>query len=487
MNKWYKIGILICLLAGAGACKRFLEVKPLDTLSGKDFWKTKQDAESAINGAYGILLNKFTSSVLYNTGDFRAGNWNWFGKSNLRALGQNQMLNTGNGDGAENPRNWKEFYQAIALANLCIDRIPGIEDPNFGSRDKKALTAEARFIRAFTYFYIVRLYGDVPLQIDAYSTKLLPREKMLTVLDFCLKDLEACKEDLPIAYDDPTNRAVRGTKGGALALMAHINMWAAGFDKANEHKYWEQTAALGKEIMDLNVYKLLPYTKETFQAIFKGRSEEGIFELSLDANYGGKFHSLICQWTLHEPYIHDKIGGRSEITPMIRHLDRIYPRGETDKRLELWFYNAYNTDQTPMFLKFSAITDPESRDYDANLIFFRYADIILLRAEALAYLNKPAESIEMLNLVRDRAGAKYYTGSGGKALQDAVFLEREKEMMGEGHLWYDLIRTGRIMDKNVTENSLTQQQMDMGAWTWPISSDAVKNNPLVTRNQYWIQ
>ncbi|MBS0031557.1 RagB/SusD family nutrient uptake outer membrane protein [Chitinophaga sp. 22321] len=487
MRKWYKIGIIICLLAGAGACKKFLEVKPLDTLSGKDFWKTKQDAQSAINGAYVILLNKFTRSILYNAGDFRPGNWNWFGKDNLRKLGQNLMLNTGGGDGADNPQDWKEFYQAIALANLCIDRIPGIEDPNFGNREKKALVAEARFLRAFIYFYIARMYGDVPLQTDPYDTKLMPREKMLTVLDFCLKDLETSKDDLPLSYDDPTNRAVRGTQGAALALMAHINMWAAGFDKANEQKYWTQTAALGKAVMDLNVYKLLPYTKETFLTIFKGRSEEGIFELSLDANYGGKFHSLICQWTLHEPYIHDNIGGRSEITPMIRHLDRIYPRGESDKRLELWFYNPYNTDQTPMFLKFSAITDPSSRDYDANLIFFRYADIILLRAEALAYLNQNVESIKMLNLVRDRAGAKLYVGGGGKPLQDAVFLEREKEMMGEGHLWYDLIRTGRISDKNALENSLTPEQMERGAWTWPISGDAVKNNPLVTRNAYWIQ
>lgn len=487
MNKWYKIGLLICLLAIVGACKKFLEVKPLDTLSGKDFWKTQRDAESAINGAYGILLTKFTRGILYNAGDFRAGNWNWFGKNNLRMLGLNQMLATGGGDGADNAQDWGEFYQAIALSNLCIDRISGVQDPNFSGRDKKALTAEAHFIRAFTYFYMVRLYGDVPLQTNAYDTKLQPREKMLTVLDFCLKDLEAIKEDLPLSYDDPTNRAVRGTKGGALALMAHINMWAAGFDKPNEKKYWTQTAALVKELMDLNVYKLLPYTKETFQAIFKGRSEEGIFELSLDANYGGKFHSLICQWTLHEPYIHDKIGGKSEITPMIRHLDRIYPRGEYDKRLELWFYNPYSTDQTPMFLKYSAITDPETRDYDANLIFFRYADVILLRAEALAYLNETGESIKMLNLVRDRASAKLYNGGGGKALQDAVFLEREKELMGEGHLWYDLVRTGRITDKNVTENSLTQQQLDMGAWTWPISNSAVTNNPLITRNQYWIQ
>jgi len=242
--------------------------------------------------------------------------------------------------------------------------------------------------------------------------------------------------------------------------------------------------------MDLHEYKLLPYTKETFQTIFKGRSEEGIFELSLDANYGGAFHYLICQWTLHDPIIRDGLNGNSEITPMVRHLDRVYPRGESDRRLELWFDDPYASkgEKKPMFLKFSAITNPITRDYDANFILFRYADVILLRAEALANLgNRNAEAIAMLNLVRDRAGAKLYAGGGGEPLKTAIFYEREKELMGEGHLWYDLIRTGRIGDRTLTENPLTPDLMEKGAWTWPIATSAVNNNPLVTRNQYWIQ
>lgn len=489
MKQWYKIGILFCLLLGAGSCKKFLEVKPLDTLSGKDFWKTKGDATKAVNGAYASLLEKFTKSALYNVGDFRAGNWNWFNKNGFRFLATNRLLSATD-DNMNDIPDWGTFYKAIATANLCIDRIPGIEDPNFSSKDKKALVAEARFIRAFTYFYMVRLYGDVPLQTDAYDISLKPREKMLTVLDFCLKDLAGCKDDMIISYDDPTNKAVRGTKGAVLALMAHINMWSAGFDKANQQKYWSQTDVLIKELMDLHEYKLVEYTKQNFQTIFKGRSEEGIFELSLNANYGGSFHFLICQWTLHAPIIQDGLNGNSEITPIVKHLDRIYPRGESDKRLDLWFDDPYAATgiQKPMFLKFSAITNPISRDYDANFIFFRYADVLLLRAEALANLGtQNDEAIKMLNLVRDRAGAKVYTGGGGSPLQDAIFYEREKEMMGEGHLWYDLIRTGRIGNMNLTENPLTPELMAKGAWTWPISSSAINNNPLIVSNQYWIQ
>ncbi|NSL87881.1 RagB/SusD family nutrient uptake outer membrane protein [Chitinophaga solisilvae] len=499
MKRWKHICWLLLLITAAAACKKFLEVKPLDTLSGKDFWRTRDDAEKAINGAYGLLLDKFLDGTLYNEGDFRPGNWNWFNKRNLAAIGKNDLLNGGAlcwdcGDGSGRTVDWSQFYRAIAAANLCADRIPKIEHPDFGSQQKKALAAEARFLRAFIYFYMVRLYGDVPLQLDPYDRQIKPREKMENVLLTLLADLDACKDDLPLAYDDPTFRAVRATKGGALTLMAHMNMWLAGFDKANQRKYWQDAASLGKAVIALGVYQLLPYTKETFKNIFKGRSEEGIFELSLDANYGVQFHSLICQWTLHEPIIHSSgnlYGGYgSEITPIKKHLDRIYPQGEQDKRFELWFDDPYCTlnPQSAMFLKFSAVTNPSTRDYDANFIFFRYADLLLLTAEAMANLGtQNNEAIALLNKVRERAGARLYAGSGGKPLQDAIFTEREKEMMGEGHLWYDLVRTGRITDRNQCENYFTPEQLARRAWTWPIYSGAVKNNPLITQNEYWIQ
>lgn len=489
----YKIGLLICLLAFGVSCKKFLTVKPLDTLSGNEFWQNKDDALKGINGSYRMLLDKFLESTLYNAGDFRAGWWDWWGKRNLAAMGRNDLLggdlNAADASGA--PKNWTLFYKSIAAANLCIDRIPGIEDAAFSATDRAALVAEAKFIRSFTYFFMVRLYGDVPLQMDPYDTRMKARTPMLAVLDTCLRDLSGSWKDLPLNYEDPTYRAVRATQGGALTLMAHIYMWKAGFDEAHKREYWQQAANLGKQVMDLGVYQLLPYERETFQTIFKGRSEEGIFELSLDINYGSQFHSLIAQWVLHEPIIHssgDLYGGfGSEITPKRVFLDRIYPSGEPDKRFELWFDDPYSTKnpQSAMYLKFSAVSNPQTRDYDANFVIFRYADLLLLRAEALAYLGENGEAIRLLNMVRDRAGARSYTGGGGQALQDAVFRERVKELWGEGHFWYDLVRTGRVMDKEQCENVLTPEQFQRRAWTWPIDLNAVRNNPLVIQNEYW--
>lgn len=492
----YIIPIVFILFCMTTSCKKFLYVKPIDQLSGNNFWQDKADAEAAINGAYRLLLNKFTASTLYNDGDFRAGNWNWFNKRNFKALSENRMLSADLNyqDNTADPANsWIDFYRAIATANLCIDRIPDIDDPSLSETDKRALVAEAKFIRAFTYFWMVRLYGDVPLQFDPYDQSKKPRTDMITILDTCIHDLDKSKENLPVSYHDPTNRAVRATRGAALTLMSNMYMWKAGFDSTNRASCWQHAADLAKEVMDMKTYELLPYTDfDAVQIVFKGRSKEGIFEFSLNANYGTASHSLISQWTLHEPYLHtdpNLYGGfGSEITPRASMIDKMYPQGVPDKRFDLWFDDPYSLQnpQSAMFLKYASVEDAQTRDFDANYIFFRYAGLILLRAEALANLGQSGEAIILLNKIRERAGTPAYTGGGGTALADAIFKEREKELMGEGWLWYDLVRTKRVLDPNETSNYLTQDEFEKGAWTWPVPSAAIQDNPLIKQTIFWL-
>lgn len=483
---------------GLTACKKFLELEPTDKFTGADFWKNAKDAQAGVNTGYSILRSRLGSASIYANNDFRPGNWNFWLKRNFEALSKNLMqspdLSTSDNTAALRD-SWAAFYQAIAMANLCIDKIPPIQDKTMSDEYKAALLGEARFIRAFTYYLLVTHYGDVPLQTNPYDTRLKPRTNMLKVLDTVIVDLEQAARDLPTDYSDPTNKAVKATKGAAFALMAHMYAWQAGFDKANAASLWQKCANACKSVMDLGVYRLMPYTREAFKEIFKGRSDEGIWEISMDANYGNSNGSHIAQWVLHQPILATNTtlygGLASEVTIKRQFIDNLYPPGKQDARFMLWFDDPYSTlnPQSSMFLKYSDIPDPAIRQFDFNMIYFRYAGVLLLRAEALAALGgaHDAEAIRLLNEIRRRAEAEEYTGAGGEELQNAIFRERTKELMGEGQRWTDLVRTGRVMDMNECDNYLSPDQFARHAWTWPVPASAIRTNPLLVQTSYWVQ
>ncbi|MRG44325.1 RagB/SusD family nutrient uptake outer membrane protein [Chitinophaga sp. SYP-B3965] len=499
MKQWFNILLTCIVLAGTGlsGCSKFLEVEPSDRFTGADFWKNESDAEMGVTAAYSLLRTRMGNAAIYVAADFRPGNWNFWAKKNFIALATNQLQSAdlSAADGLAALRDgWGDFYKSIAMANLCLAKIPEMSNDVITSDKKASFMGEARFIRSFNYYLLVTFYGDVPLQFDPYDTRLKARSNMLHVLDTCITDLQLAVKDLPEGYADPTFRAVRATKGAALALIAHMYAWKAGFDKPRAKEWWQKCADACQAVTNLNQYHLMPYAPEIFKDMFKGRSEEGIWELSMDANYGNSYGGFMAQWVLHQPILATSttlFGGlASEITIKREFIDKLYPPGKSDARFTLWFDDPYSTlnPQSSMFLKYSAIADPATRSFDFNILYFRYAGVMLLQAEALAEIGgKDTDAISLLNEVKRRASAEEYTGTGGKDLKDAIFLERTRELMGEGQRWTDLVRTGRVMDINECENYLTQDQFDRRAWTWPIPVGAIRTNPLLVQTAYWVQ
>src|SRR5690606_34969863 len=122
---------------------------------------------------------------------------------------------------------------------------------------------------------------------------------------------------------------------------------------------------------------------------------------------------------------------------------------------------------------------------DNSIIIFRYADALLLYAESLAELGRSAEAITVLNIVRNRAQAPNYSGESGGALKNFIFLERCRELVGEGHHYFDLIRTRRILNSEWTMAPMNIDQYNRGAWTWPLHESVRNYNPKITLNEYW--
>lgn len=517
---------IICIISiglmlgfcGTG-CKEFLNVQPLDKLSGNNFWKSKEDVEKFTIGIYNKLRSGITRQCLWPVGDFRCGAMTtsddlYPNRNYIHYLANNNLWNSINviwdrDDPNYNPNtawwstytrfdrltNWKNFYQIIQRANILYENVMEVEDPSFSMAQRHKYQAEASFIRSFVYFIMVRLWGDVPYYTDAFNQEKLPRMDMIEVFEHCLQDLKEQNQYLPWNYADPTNRAVRAMRGSAIALMMHMNMWCAGFDDANASKYYEATDSLGlvlENAEDEGACKLLPINADN--VIFQGRSMESLFEIPQNLNYGEGFVSNVNGTMAYYTYpaTNNDVYQNTVAVWNADFLKQTFPKNFTDKRKEFWFDETMRkTDGSFRFLKFSNlyVIDPASghKSNDNSIIVFRYADVILLRAQALAQLGKTTEAISELNRIRDRAGAQAYPASidQGLSLSDAIFWERCRELMGEGYYYYDLVRTGRIMNPEFCYHPMSYSAYQQGAWTWPLDRAVMDHDPKIKLNSYW--
>ncbi len=488
------------VLFAQSGCKKFLDITPVDNLAGNAFWKTQQDVESFVSGMYG----KFRRATLINTrffvvtGDFRCAPLSVNSEHNSTyqyiTFLRNNALGTYLSNGTSRPEAlkltiWNDFYATIQLANILYRKTTEMPAGVLSAEQVKAYQAEAVFMRCMTYFFLVRQYGDVPYYTNAYNEKALPRTNMVEVLNKCIAELQTVKNDLPWTYENSALIAVRAMRGSVIALMMDMNLWAAGFDRVKAAEYYEKVATLGKEAMEESngAYTLLPLSRT--KEIFSGGSKEGIFEVVQNINGSEQFSnaSIYSNYTVARPYL-------NYVNPImyydVNFIRKIYPPASFDGRQAIWFdINLYNGNSQQMikFLNPYSSTGTDNTVQSSNIgnqMVYRYADIVLMRAEALAELEKYGEALPVINLIRKRAEAAEFATTG-QALKDDIYWERVRELMGEGHYFYDLVRTRKLVDGNYAFAPISLSAYNSGGWTWPIDATALTNNPFMTLNQYW--
>jgi hypothetical protein len=484
------------------SCKKFLNIQPLDKLTGNNFFQTKEDVVANIYDLSRIVFSKINETHYVGAvGEYRSGEVlhesqsdNAASREYVEFLGRNDLLNLiRRGQpwdyyNFDRITDWTGYYRAIQGANILIAKldegVPGVTET-----EKGQFKAEAAFIRSLCYFTMVRLFGDVVYYTDAFHSTPLPRENFVSVLNKCIADLSSYKNQIPFTYSDPALKGVRASRGSIIALMMEMNMWNAGFDGANARKYYQATADLGKELVASNAYRLLPLSD--WSTVIKGRSDESLFEFYQSINYGDAVLNVapIADMFLHYPY------KRPEYTHRVsfayyrgEYMQKLFQDGG-DKRITTWFNEDIFADNGKfMLLKYaknSFIVGEEDANPDNTFMIFRYGGELLLAAEALANIDENTEAIKLVNMVRGRAGASPYTSSNGD-LKEFIFYERSRELIGEGHHYFDLVRTKRILNSQYSYNVLTSDKFSRGAWTWPINSGALNNNPFMKLNDYWV-
>ncbi|MDR6785731.1 hypothetical protein ABIE26_004800 [Pedobacter africanus] len=470
MNRYKYFIALACLIMPLlfTGCKKALQQEPKASNTVKNAWKNEADANAELAAAYSLFRSPLTTLYgHYAYGDFRTGDVRNSAAFNLERndLGSSQYA-------VDYWRDWSRFYKAIAQCNLILERITEIPESSFTDLPRQHYVAETRFVRALSYFYLARIWGDVPLNTLGINRDPLKRSDMNEVLEFALQDLDAGYADLPWAYASTTLRAVRATKPAVLALKAHIYMWKKEEAKAE---------AACKTLMDnegLSKLQLLPFSR--MAEVMKGKSAEGIFEVNFNGSEAAKYSTLGSSFA-RPPEVSAKPGEYSTIPSAVA--NELFPPQSPDLRGQ-WLANRSNSEDIVLNkfnIKASDFT-PTAPKYEANISLFRYADLILLRAEALVKLSRGAEAIPLLNRVRSRANATLYDAVLEPDLAFAILQERRKELIGEGHRWYDLVRNNRVPAYNIY---ITDADASMGAVYWPVSAAAFQNNPLMTQSFYW--
>ncbi|MGH2643122.1 MAG: RagB/SusD family nutrient uptake outer membrane protein [Chitinophagaceae bacterium] len=494
MYQKYKILFLGLVTAGVMlqySCKKYINAGPIDQTYDANFWTNQNSVEEAVAGAYVNLRTAIENGANYFVfGDLTSD------EITTTAWNLATVIPGSNKDYNYVPyyehslKNWSDFYVTINQCNLILARATQMPLSDFGgdSTVRNSYLGEAYFIRAFSYFYMVRAWSDPvvynQLLTNPSSVPLLKRSPDSTVLRLCIGDVQSAINYL--SWTTPDNAGpVRAGKGAALALLAHIYAW---------QKDYTDAAAACDQIIQSGNYSL--ETAPNYLNIWAGGDPESIFELNMlftqnvsetSGSFFGKF--------LEPPYVNTN--ARSSAYYTVNNDQDFYDlyggyntTNDADTALDIRFQQCFgmSNNNNLLLLKYNNVkytnpAQPSQGFYcNNNLVIFRLADIILLDAEANAYLGNSAKAISLVNQIRERANVPDYDPSDGD-LYKFVIDERARELFGEGWHYYDLIRSGFLSQEipQISPSRIAQQ-----GYAWPLDLSSLKPaDPLLNQTTWW--
>jgi hypothetical protein len=433
-RKFYIAAFMILLVTGTGSCKKWLDLKPADGIVGDEFWKTKEQLASAVNGIYASLIgnpsginDRTIGEYLFMWGELRAdmvipSNWatnNDIDVYNVNLLSTNSII------------NWRTIYRTINYCNTVITLGPGVlkSDNTLTEQQLNAYLAEARTIRALMYFYLVRSFGDVPLKLSATTSddqlEQLPKSKQAEVLDQIVSDLNTAEGTAVFSYGRNDFDKGRVTKYTIYALMADVYLWM--------DKYNECIAACDKVIAS-GKFGLINRRNFFYNLFFEGNSNESIFEFQYSKEAQNPFYNMFSGNKR-------RYQAADAVMETIYTIDYANP-DSVDYRADGNSLLASNNAIEKML--WNASTEASYNHW----IVYRYADILLMKAEALTQTGNGPEALKIVYDIRRRGHALPETDrtpdpNSVDQVTDFLLEERAREFAFEGKRWYDLLRNAK--------------------------------------------
>ena len=462
------------------SCKKFLELDPPYAQDAENYFQNESDFQLALIGAYDLLQSSFLSVWI---GEIASDNTIAGGESVTDTEGLHQIDDMNHGAVNIELRNvFRWNYAGITRTNFILENKDNIDFPS-----KQDVLAQTRFLRAFYYFELVKFFGDVPMVLD----ERLGVDQVQQLQRSPVSDVYAqIEQDLIFASSilEPTS-TIKGkaTKGAALALLGKAYLY---------QQKWSDAVSTFDQIINNGWYSLIPDYADLFTVANENHAET-VFDVQYSGLEGGSYGCLVCLEGNAGPgfqgirqYNGPIYGDGNSYNLPTQNLYDFFPSNDPRKGYTIldidafiaaqpnpqnityaigagghtgYYNNKYIKRQGEIGLPDNDLTSP------VNYRVIRYADVLLMAAEAHFQNGNSSTAEQYLNLVRQRAGVGVLSGI---SLED-IYRERRLELSCEGHRFFDLVRTGQAANKIDNFDSGTHElfpipqiEIDLAGGNW---------------------
>ena len=493
------------MLLTAGCQKDLLDQVNPNAPSTTTFFKTPNDAQLAVNSCYGVF--HFEGSYgrwIHFDYDLRSDEG--FSNSPWTDLANSTRFIFIDYNFPTVASVWTEAYRGVFRCNQVINNVPSID---FGADTalKNRLIGEARFVRAMYYWNLVTLWGNVPLVSDLVeaSTR-VPQGTVQQGWDFILADLKEAEAALPVSYTG--SDVGRATKGAAQTLMGKVYM---------QQRKWAEAQVQFEKVISSGRYSLAARYEDNFNVAGENNSES-IFEIGFSDKFQGNGQDVAgsSQGFQRPQFFGARSVGWSDGQPRKWLFGEFTDKtvdGKTDPRRDVTVFSYPMTVYGKTYEE--RFADPDTKLFDKDELFWRkyqnevgrdkedyfspidfrvmrYADVLLMQAEALNEQGKTSDAIPLINQVRARVNVVPLatTAFTRATMKNQILHERVTELCGENTRWTDLQRSG-LLDDQAGVSTITPRDPDFinfkpgKSLYLPIPQSDVTLDPALTQNPGW--
>ena len=529
MKKYRSILFTVILVTLFSSCSDWLTLAPEDGVVREEFWKTKEQVNSAVIGCYASVLNG-TVEKMFLWGELRAD------MVDNGLIPYNNYTQVIDGEiSALNPVvDWQDFYTVINNCNTVLKFAPTVsaQDGTFTDKQLKSYEAEALTLRAMMYFYLVRSFKDVPLVLEASVTDdqnySIPKTDGTQILDTLIRDLKIAAFNAPQSYTTIAQNKSRITSWTAKTLLADIYLWQEKYELCN---------SLCDEIIASGKFTMIPVSKSKIvlssvdgivvdsvyvaseldadrmfaSSYVDGNSVESIFEIPFTILKTNPFFAILG-------------AANNRLIPKSQNLDgNIFPMPQYEGYSQANDIRGSGCSyKLGMVWKYAGIGRSANdlrapSQYTTPWLVYKYSDILLMKAEALNQLGLASgadqakdyrEAIKCMTIVRSARNAvatpayNFIDPIDGKLLEKSILEERAREFAFEGKRWYDVLRFAKRGDyANInyltdmaTRSASPQRQTSLQekykvashlSHYWPIYNYELEVNKALKQNEFY--